>query len=81
MSERHAVIKRLFLRAAQRLGSAAALARHLGIPYSEVQEYIQGESMPPEAVLLATVQIILDEISRIRAEFPAEVWRSFPLPE
>jgi hypothetical protein len=80
MNDRHAIVERLFVRAAQRLGGAGMLARRVRIPLSQLRHYLVGEAMPPEQVLLATVNVILDELPAIRREFPAEVWRSLSLP-
>lgn len=80
MSERHAVIQRLFTRAAEKSGGASGLARELRLPYFEMQQYINGDSMPPEAVLLRVVGLILEDLPEIRAEFPPEIWQSLSLP-
>jgi len=80
MTERHAVIKRLFLRAAMRVGSAGALAQQLQITYSELRLYLEGEAAPPEEVLLKAVSVILDELPAIRTEFSRETWDSLRLP-
>lgn len=81
MTERQSVIRRLFTRAAERLGSAAYLARKLGITYVELRDYLQGEAMPPEQVLLDAVQIIIDELPAIRTQVSPELWESLRLPK
>lgn len=63
-----------------KIGSTAMLAQHLRIPYSEMRAYLDGEAMPPEDVLLRTVDTILEELPAIRGEFPPEVWHSLRLP-
>jgi len=80
MTERHSVIRRLFVRAAMKIGSASELAHQLSIPYSEVRLYLDGEAAPPEEVLLRVVEVILEELPTIRAEFSPEIWRSLRLP-
>jgi hypothetical protein len=37
--------------------------------------------MPPEALLLRVVDVILDELPAIRTEFSPEVWQSLSLPK
>ena len=66
--------------AAEKLGSTSALAREVGIPFSELRTYLLGEAMPPEETLLEVVAIIIDSIPAIRSEFAPEAWRSLPLP-
>jgi len=81
MSEQHRIIQRLFIRAAEKHGSTAFLARHLAIPYSELRLYIQGEAMPPEAIILRAVDLILEELPAIRSEFAPEAWASLSPPK
>jgi hypothetical protein len=76
MDERCAVVQRIFVRAAERLGSAARLSDALDITHSDLRVYLAGEAMPPEAVLLRAVDIIIEEMSSIRAQFRPEVWQS-----
>jgi hypothetical protein len=80
MGERQAIVKRIFMCAAQRLGSTSAVAREVGITFSELRTYISGDAMPPEEVLLKVVNIIIDQIPVIRPEFSGEDWRSLRLP-
>ena len=63
-----------------RVGSTAALAKYLAIPYSEVRTYASGDAMPPEDVLLRTVELLLDELPAIRSGFSQAAWRSLRLP-
>ncbi len=78
--ERTAVIRRLFIRAAQKLGSANALCEVCGIAYPDCHSYLSGEAVPSEEVLPRAVDVVLDELPAIRSEFPQEVWRSLSLP-
>jgi transcriptional regulator with XRE-family HTH domain len=80
LGERHAIIRRLFTRAAEREGSLAHLAQKLGIPFSELREYLRGETLPSEKVLLSAVQIILDELPAIRSQFSRSAWQALSLP-
>ena len=52
LEEPYAIVQRLFEVAAQRVGSAAALGRHLGLSYAELKTYLAGEAIPSEEVLL-----------------------------
>jgi hypothetical protein len=58
--ESTAIVQRLFALAAQYAGSASALARRLGLRYSELRTYLAGEVMPPEEVLLRTVELVIE---------------------
>jgi len=58
--ETTAIVQRLFALAAQYVGSASALARRLGLRYSELRTYLGGEAMPPEEVLLRTVELVIE---------------------
>lgn len=81
MSEEMAIVQRLFTRAAMRIGSASALARQLGVLYADLRLYMYGEAMPPEDVLLAATQLILDDLQEIRAHSDSAAWQKlFPNP-
>ena len=80
VNERQSIVRRIFMCAAERLGSTSILARDAGITFSELRTYLSGEAMPPEEVLLKVVEIIIDQIPVIRTEFPIEDWRSLRLP-
>ncbi|HEY3044123.1 MAG TPA: hypothetical protein VGJ39_08855 [Vicinamibacterales bacterium] len=60
VAESTAIVQRLFALAAQCVGGASALARQLGLPYSELGTYLTGEAMPPEEVLLRTVALVIE---------------------
>lgn len=62
------------------MGSASALALHLRIPYSELATYLAGHAMPPEAVLVRAVELIIEDLPTIRSGFSDAAWRSLPLP-
>lgn len=81
MDDEHRLIERLFNRAAERVGSASGLKRRLRISSNEVLMYLQGKAIPPEAVMLRTVEIVLDELPRLRSEFSREAWRALSLPQ
>src|SRR6266849_9124714 len=74
--ETQAIVQRLFARAAERQGSAAALAHHLNVTYSELRTYISGEAMPPEFILLRAVNLLIDELPEIQRGFSQRAWRS-----
>jgi hypothetical protein len=80
VEESQAIIQRIYTRAAERLGSTAALARELQAPFSEIRTYMSGEAMPPEELLLRTVAVILDELPTIRRGFSQATWQSLGLP-
>lgn len=80
VDEANAIVQRLFQLASQRVGSAAALARSLGLSYSDVQTYVAGEAMPPDEVLLRTVDLVLDDLKTIRGTFSEQAWQSLGLP-
>jgi hypothetical protein len=81
MDDEQRLILRLFSRAAARAGSAQHLALRIKASPNEVLMYMQGKKVPPEEVLLRAVDIILDELPGIRADFSTEVWRSLSLPK
>ena len=81
MDAEHELILRLFSRAAARAGNVGHLALRIKASPNEVLKYMQGEAIPPEDVLLRTVEIILDELPKFRAEVSPEVWRSLSLPQ
>jgi len=80
MDEQLAIIRRIFRAALDKKGSAARLAHHLGVSFPQLGSYLRGEAMPSDLVLLRAVDLILDDLPRIRAEFSSEVWTSLALP-
>jgi hypothetical protein len=80
VDESQAIVQRLFSRAAQKIGSTSALALRLGISYTELGTYVSGEAMPPESVLVAAVELLIEEIPVLRREFSEAAWRALPLP-
>ena len=81
MDDEHRLVLKLFSRAAARAGSAGHLALRIKASPNEVSTYMQGKAIPPEDVLLRTVEIILDELPGFRAEFSPEAWQSLSLPK
>ena len=73
-----AIVRRIFVAAAQRSGGASALARQLRIHYSELQMYMRGEAMPPEEILLGTVELAMDGPggAKLLAEHVKLHWRA-----
>ena len=72
----NALVQRLFVRAAQRLGGSAALGQHLGLTYSELRAYLSGEARAPTEVLLRTVDLVIEDLDVIKDGFSEEVWRA-----
>ena len=58
--ESTAVVRRLFAKAVQCAGSTSALARRLGLAYSELRTYLAGEAMPPEEVLWRALELVIE---------------------
>jgi hypothetical protein len=81
MDDAHRLVLRLFNRAVHSVGSVAHLAVQLGISRGDIDLYVRGEAMPPEAVLLKAVELVLADLPHMRSEFPAEVWQSLSLPK
>jgi hypothetical protein len=75
-----AMVRRIFVRAAERLGSAAELGRHLGLSYAELRPYLYGQAMPPETILLRAVDIVIDELKVLKTSCSESTWRSLSLP-
>lgn len=80
MEETNVIVQRLFVLAAQRVGSASALGRYLGLTYAELSPYLAGEAIPPEGVLLRTVDLVIDDLKTVRGAFSEQAWRSLSLP-
>jgi hypothetical protein len=72
-----AVVGRLFVLAAERAGSKAALCRHLGIADAELQYYLDRQSLPPSEVTLRAVDLIIDEPALKGVS--ERIWRSLLL--
>jgi len=56
-------IQRVFSLAAERVGGAAELGRHLGLTHSDLGPYLRGEAIPPFHVLLKAVDLIVDQVN------------------
>lgn len=69
-----AIVRRIFVAALMKYGSAGHFAEYLGIPQDELGAYIAGKAMPPEDVLLRAARIIIDELGAFRHEFPEAAW-------
>lgn len=55
------VYSRALQKAAELMGSYDKLARHLLVPASDLQRWIDGKGTPPTAIFLKVVDYILDE--------------------
>ena len=63
MDETNAIVRRIFLRAAQRIG------------YAEIKAYVAGEGVPPECVLLRALELLIDDLPELRSGFSEQAWR------
>ena len=52
---------RTLQKAAELLGGRARLCRHLQVPASALDEWIEGRSVPPQMIFLRAVDVILNE--------------------
>lgn len=55
------VYSRALQKAAELMGSYDKLSRHLLVPASDLQRWIDGKGVPPTAIFLKVVDFILDE--------------------
>jgi hypothetical protein len=78
--ESNGPVQRLFVLAAQRVGSASALGQHLGLTDSELRPYLAGEAIPPEEVLLRTADLAIEDLKMVKSGFSEQAWRSLWLP-
>ena len=78
LEESTAIVERLFALAAQCVGSASALARRLGLRYSELRTYLAGEAMPPEEVLLRALELVIEHRKAVQSGLSEQASRSFP---
>jgi hypothetical protein len=79
LAEELAIVRRIFVAACRKFGSAASFAAFLGISHSELSSFLEGRAMPSDAVLLHAVEQILDDVPSLRVEFSAAAWdRVFP---
>lgn len=76
VNEQLAILRRIFVRAGERLGSVEGLAAHLGVSEKQIRAFLVGAAMPSDAVLLRAVEIVLDDLPAIQAEFSKEAWGS-----
>jgi len=65
-SERSSVYSRALHRACLVLGGVRELADHLQASESAVQAWLRGEEEPPLQAFLATVEILLLDVERLR---------------
>lgn len=73
--EFHALAQRILVKAAQKLGGAAALAKFLGVSEATLGEWIAGKDVPPAEVILKAVVPLTDEpalqLASVASERPA----------
>ena len=79
-AELNAIVQRLFEVAAQRAGSASALAEHLGLTYYELQPYLAGRAIPPQDIIFRTADFVVKDLKIVRSGFSEHAWRSLSLP-
>ncbi|MFN2645196.1 MAG: hypothetical protein ABR570_09415 [Burkholderiales bacterium] len=72
--EQLAIIRRIFVVACQKFGSAAHFADYLEISPALLRLYLEGRTMPSDEVLLKAVDLIIDEIAFIEREFSKSDW-------
>jgi hypothetical protein len=56
-------IQRIFCLAADRVGGAAALGRHIGMTHSELEPYLRGEAIPPFHALVKAVDLVVEQVN------------------
>ena len=73
-AEQLVIVRRIFVAACYRFGSAASFADFLGISQSELSQLLEGSVMPSDAVLLRAVDLIIEDLPMMRAEFSPAIW-------
>ena len=63
LHEAHPFIQRIFRLAADRVGGAAELSRHVGLSQSELDPYLRGEAIPPFQALLKAVDLVVEQVN------------------
>lgn len=58
------VYARTFQKAAELAGGSKKLARDLHVPLADLEKWIAGKDVPPMAIFLKAVDVVLDETSR-----------------
>ena len=56
-------IQRIFRLAAERVGGAAELSRHIGMTQPELDPYLRGEAIPPFTALLKAVDLVIEQVN------------------
>jgi hypothetical protein len=69
-----AIVRRIFVAASLKYGSAGHFAQFLGISQEDLAVYLAGKAMPPEDVLVRAAGIIIDELDHFRHEFAEVAW-------
>jgi hypothetical protein len=77
---RASVHTRVLHRACQKLGGVEPLARFLKVPTAAVYRWLEGEGVPPAAVFLKAVDIVMPEWSEEDEALSREVLASRPKP-
>ena len=78
-AEELAIVRRIFVAACYKFGSAANFASFLDVSHAELNEYLEGAAMPPDLALERAVSLILEELPALRGEFSVAAWsRVFP---
>jgi hypothetical protein len=67
-----ALTARTFRRALQIVGGPRQLTRRLRVPMADLAEWLAGEDLPPTAVFLAAIDIVLSELDRTAVLMPPE---------
>jgi hypothetical protein len=77
---RMTVHTRVLHRACQKLGGVEQLARFLRVPAATVYRWLEGESVPPSAVFLKAVDIVMPEWSEQDEALSRELLAGRPRP-
>ena len=78
--ERGALVERLFVLAVHRVGSAAALARHLGLSYAELKPYLAGKALPPRETLWRVADLVAEDLKVLKSGFSEQTFDALSLP-
>jgi len=71
------IIRRIFIVAAERIGSLNRLAAQLDVSPEHIYRFIDGSASPIDSVLLGAVDLAIEDLSTISAEFPS--WQQIVL--
>jgi hypothetical protein len=67
------IVRRIFITAAERVGSLNRLATQLDISQEHIRHFLDGSASPIDSVLLGAVDIAITDLEALDREFPT--WR------